>query len=101
MGIKKIKKLINKELDVRYNLGWSEGYEAGLESSNLNDYEEGHSEGVQAEKSRTQDVLSFMFESAINSNQGSKATLIKQIMETLKIQINMEEALDRYDRDED
>jgi hypothetical protein len=100
MGMKKIKKLINKELETKYNIGWSEGYDAGLQSANLSDYEDGHAEGVQAEKDRTQDVLSFMFESAINSNQGSKATLIKQIMETLKIQINMEEALGRYDRDE-
>jgi hypothetical protein len=92
--IKKISKIIEREVDVSYNEGWSAGWDSGsssaLSEENIND---AFQEGVRAERERIKTIFDMNIQWALESNKGSDViffTKAKQIIEPIDVDLSPE-----------
>ena len=81
MGMKKIKRLIQDELNGQYELGYSEGYSDGRDYSDGSD--DSFQQGVIAERERMQSVLKMMADNDLKLGRGTKAKMYLDLAEFL------------------
>jgi hypothetical protein len=101
MKIKKIKKLICKEINSSYQKGWTEGYDIGFDAAKAlesHDYDNGFKDGLEKEQQRIQHVLDIHIRWAMESGKGNDAinfTKIKEIITPIEVDYS-EEAYQKY-----
>jgi hypothetical protein len=77
MGMKKIRKLIEQEIDKAYGDGYVNGYESS--------YDAGVYDGIQAERKRVIDLFKMLSENELEHGSGNKAKFWKESADIVKI----------------
>lgn len=77
MGIKKIKRLIEQEIDKAYGDGYVNGYESS--------YDAGVYDGIQAERRRIIGLFKMLSDNELEHGSGNKAKFWKEAADIVKV----------------
>ena len=108
--LKKLNRLADELKSVSHDEGWSEGWDEGwdqgaLSGTNFDDDSENEGEafmrGVMHERNRINSIMDMKIKDSLDMNRGSQAVFYRNTKELLNIQIDMDKAMEDYEKDED
>ena len=87
MGMKKIKREIQKYADAAYNDGYDEGYFDGNTESDVR-----FNQGIAAERNRIINLFKMLSENELEQGSGQKAKHFREVVDLIKVADMLENA---------